>query len=625
MKETLAFTTEINQLMHLVIDSLYSNREIFLRELISNASDACDKLRFESLSNNALLSENPDLKIFISLNKENKTITIKDNGVGMSRQEVIDNIGTIAKSGTKEFLAKQSAEAQKDNNLIGQFGVGFYSGFIVADNITLKTRRAGCSPDQGVIWASRGNGEYTLENATIAERGTEIILHIKESASEFLELIRLKTIITKYSDHITIPVFLQKMNDDNTPKETIEWEQANKATALWARPKAEITPELCNDLYKDIAHDFYDPLEVLHNRVEGNHNYITLFFIPSKAPFDLWRREHKSGIKLYVKRTYIMDDAEHMMPNYLRFVKGIVDSSDLPLNVSREILQNNKLITNIRSASVKKILSALEKMAGSDTEKYATFWKEFGKILKEGPAEDFENRERIAKLLRFKSTSEPTETLSLEKYVGRIQTSQEAIYYLTCDSYEAGIHSPHLEIFKKKNIEVLLLCDHVDEWLMAHLPEFDKKKFQSVTKGDLDLSAFEDNKTKEKTKEQQQSFDSLLGAMKKTLGASVQDVRITHRLTESPACVVADANDMDFQMQRIMESMGQSFTAKPPIFEINPEHALIERLNTVQDDARLTEWTHVLFDQAILAEGGQLKEPAVYVNRLNKLLMGVAL
>ncbi len=623
-KETLSFETEVKQLMHLVINSLYSNPEIFLRELISNGSDACDKLRFESLSDNALLAEDPDLKVSVAFDKEKNTITITDNGIGMNREEVIKNIGTIAKSGTKEFLSKLTGDNSKDNSLIGQFGVGFYSAFIVADNVVLKTRRAGLTPEHGVVWESKGDGEYSLENAEVATRGTQITLQLKETASEFLELIRLKTIITKYSDHITIPVMTQTPKDDKDESTDVEWEQANKATALWTLPKNKIKPEEYNDLYKHISHDFHEPLQVLHNRVEGAHDYTTLFYIPAKAPFDLYQRERKSGIKLYVKRTFIMDDAENMMPNYLRFIKGVIDSNDLPLNVSREILQNNKFTNSIRTSSVKKVLSALEKMASSDKETYAKFWDEFGKVLKEGPSEDFANRERISKLLRFKSTQEATESVSLDDYTNRMVTDQDAIYYLTCASYEAGVNSPHLEIFKKKNIEVLLLCDQIDEWLVSHLNEFDGKKLQSITKGDLDLSAHEDKDTKEKVEKEKESFESLVAQMKETLGETVKEVRVTNRLTTSPACVVADESDMDFQMQRIMESMGQDFSSKAPILEINPEHQIITHLHAMQDDEKLKEWTHVLFDQALLAEGAQLKEPALYVNRLNKLLMDAA-
>ena len=620
-KETLEFQAEVRQLLNLMIHSLYSNKEIFLRELISNASDACDKLRFEALTDDALYEGDTDLGIRIKLDKEARTLTISDNGIGMNREEVMENIGTIAKSGTRQFFESLTGDQAKDAQLIGQFGVGFYSAFIVADKVTVETRRAGLGPEHGVRWTSDGEGSYTLETIERKPRGTDVILHLREGEDEFLEEYRIRTIVHKYSDHIALPIRMLTRVDDKE-----EWEQINKASALWARPRNEITEEEYKEFYKHVAHDFEDPLAWTHNRVEGKHSYISLLYIPGRAPFDLWDRDRRHGIKLYVRRVFIMDDAEHLMPHYLRFVRGVVDSDDLPLNVSREILQHNKLIDTIRAASVKKILGLLENMARNEPEKYATFWKAFGNVLKEGPAEDFGNREQIARLLRFSSTHTDSEeqTVSLEDYVSRMKEGQEKIYYLTAESFAAARRSPHLEVFRKKGIEVLLLYDRVDEWMASHLTEFDGKPLVSVAKGDLDLGKLEDEQEKEQVEKAEGEYKDVLERMQKVLGERVKEVRLSHRLTDSPACIVLGEHEMAVHLQRVLKQAGHEVPASRPVLEINPSHPLVERLKGMEDEERFADWTQVLFDQALLAEGGQLEDPGAFVSRLNGLLLGLS-
>ena len=627
-KETLGFQTEVKQLLNLMIHSLYSNKEIFLRELISNASDAADKLRFEGLSDDALFENDSDFKIHVDFDNEARTITITDNGIGMNRQEVVEHIGTIAKSGTAQFFQSLTGDQAKDAHLIGQFGVGFYSAFIVADKVTLTTRRAGLGAEHGVRWESAGEGEYSLETIEKPSRGTEIVLHLREGEDEFLDAYRLRNIIAKYSDHITLPILMKKevMGEGEEDKEKSaepELETVNRASALWTRPKSEITDEEYSEFYKHVAHDFEEPLTHIHNRVEGKYEYTSLLYIPSRAPFDLWDRDRKHGIKLYVRRVYIMDDAEQLMPTYLRFVRGIVDSNDLPLNVSREILQHNKAIDNIRAGSVKKVLGLLEKMSKDDVEKYASFWKEFGRVLKEGPGEDFANREQIAKLLRFSSTrtDEEEQNVSLIDYVNRMKAGQDAIYYVTAESFAAAKNSPHLEIFRKKDIEVLLLSDRVDEWLVSSLPEFEGKALRSVTQGELNLGELEDEKDKEAKEESSKVFEDVITKMKETLGDSVSDIRITHRLTSSPACLVTGEHDMSANLERILKSAGQAVPGSKPVFELNPEHPLVLKLKDETDNTQFTDLTQVLFDQALLAEGGQLDDPASFVKKLNELLL----
>ncbi len=620
-KETLGFQAEARQLLKLMIHSLYSNKEIFLRELISNAADAADKLRFEALSDSALYEDDSDLKIRVSYDKEARTITVQDNGIGMSREEVIENIGTIAKSGTQQFLESLTGDQAKDAKLIGQFGVGFYSAFIVADRVTLTTRRAGMGPEHGVRWESTGEGEFTVETVEKPERGTEIVLHLREGEDEFLDGFRLRNIIHKYSDHIDIPILMPK---EAMGEEKAEgWEQVNKASALWARPRNEISEEEYKEFYKHVAHDFEDPLAWSHNRIEGNLEYISLLYIPKRAPFDLWDRERRHGIKLYVRRVFIMDDAEQLMPNYLRFVRGVIDSNDLPLNVSREILQQSKVIDSIRSGSVRKVLDLLDNLARNEPEKYATFWSEFGRVMKEGPAEDYANRERIAKLLRFASThnSDDTQNVSLADYVGRMKEGQKYVYYITADSYNAARHSPHLEIFRKKGIEVLLLFDRVDEWLVSALTEFDGKPLKSIAKGELDLGDLEDKEEKEQQKKVAKEFKELVKRVSKVLGDRVKEVRLTHRLTDSPACLVSDLYDMGTHLERILKEAGQDVPGSKPILELNPDHPLVLKLRDEQPGKRFDDWVEVLFDQAVLAEGGQLDDPATFVARLNALLL----
>lgn len=624
-QKTMGFQTEVNRMLHLVIHSLYSNKEIFLRELISNASDALDKLRFLALSDANLSKDNADLKIIIKSNPENKTLTIIDNGIGMSYQEVIDNLGTIARSGTKEFLSNMSGEAAKDSQLIGQFGVGFYSAFIVANKVVVKTRKAGLAADEGVVWESNGEGEFTIANEPKTTRGTEITLYLKPEDDEFSSDWRLRSIIHKYSDHICWPIEMKKQanmdeeNKEEAPKD--EYEVVNKATALWTLPKSEISDEEYNTLYKHISHDFQDALTWSHNHVEGKHDYISLLYIPAHAPFDLWQQEAKHGLKLYVKRVFIMDDATQFLPRYLRFVKGIVDASDLPLNVSREILQDNKQVESIKSACTKRVISMLEKLSKQEPETYQKFWDAFGLVMKEGPVEDYANKEALSKLLRFATTTSASEkqTVSLEDYVSRMKEGQEKIYYLTASSYNAAKHSPHLEIFNKKGLEVLLLSDKIDEWLVGYLSEFDGKKLQSISKGKVDLPEGEGDTTD--IKEQEKTMEPLIKHIKEVLGDKVKEVQLTNRLTNSPCCVVADEQDMGLEMQRILQAAGQNTPVSKPVFEINPEHALIKRLHDIQDDNQFELWVVMLFEQALLAEGGQLDNPADFVGRVNQLLL----
>ena len=620
-KETLGFQAEVKQLLHLMIHSLYSNKEIVLRELISNASDAADKLRFEALANNSLYEGDSELKIRVSFDKAARTVTISDNGIGMSRQEVIDNIGTIAKSGTREFFNALSGDQVKDANLIGQFGVGFYSSFIIANKVTLVTRRAGSS--EAVQWESSGEGDYTLSATDRATRGTDIILHLRDGEDEFLNDWKLKTIIRKYSDHITLPIIMKKSEwKDGEQVPTDEDEVVNKASALWARSKNEITDEDYKEFYKHVSHDFEDPLAWSHNRVEGKQEYISLLYIPTKAPFDLYDRERRHGIKLYVKRVFIMEDAEKLMPQYLRFVRGVIDSADLPLNVSREILQHSKDIDAIKAGSVKKVLGLLEDLAENQPEQYGKFWNEFGRVLKEGPGEDFSNKDKIAGLLRFASSHLDSEeqVVSLKTYIERMKEGQDKIYYITADSFAAAKHSPHLEIFRKKGIEVLLLSDRVDEWMLGSLSEFDGKQLQSVAKGDLDLGKLEDEAEKEQQKKVEDECKSLVEKIQATLGDRVKEVRVTHRLTDSPACLVAGEHDLSGNLERMLKAAGQKTPDSKPVLEINPEHRLLELLKVENESSRFDDLAHVLFDQALLAEGGQLEDPASFVKRMNSLL-----
>ncbi|MER0216654.1 MAG: molecular chaperone HtpG [Nitrosomonas sp.] len=627
-KEQLSFQTEAKQLLKLMIHSLYSNKEIFLRELISNASDAADKLRFEGLTDAALYESDSDLKIRVSYDVDERTITISDNGIGMSRQEVIDHIGTIAKSGTREFFNSLTGDQAKDAHLIGQFGVGFYSAFIIADKVTLVTRRAGLTEEHGVRWESSGEGDYTLETIAKPGRGTDVILHLRKDEDEFLNGMRIRNIIRKYSDHITLPIVMKKeewSQEEKKNKITDEDETINQANALWARSKNDITAEQYNEFYKHVAHDFEPPLAYLHARVEGKQEYTQLLYIPARAPFDLFDRERRHGIKLYVQRVFIMDDVEKLLPNYLRFVRGVIDSNNLPLNVSREILQESKDIDLIRAGVIKKVLGLIEDLSKSDDEegkeKYKTFYREFGQVLKEGVGEDFSNRERIAKLLRFITTQSDVDepTISLEAYVQRMKEGQEKIYYVTADSLKAAKNSPHLEVFRKKGIEVLLLSDRVDEWLVSNLTEFEGKPLQSVAKGGLDLGNLEDETEKEEREKETNAFQELTEKMKQTLSEQVKDVRVTFRLTESPACLVADTYDMSGNLERLLKSAGQNVPHAKPILEINPHHPMVQRLKNEVEN--FEDWSHLLFDQALLAEGGQLEDPAAFVKRLNELLL----
>jgi molecular chaperone HtpG len=627
-KEHLSFQTEAKQLLKLMIHSLYSNKEIFLRELISNASDAADKLRFEGLTDAALYESDSDLKIHVSYDTDARTITISDNGIGMSRQEVIDHIGTIAKSGTREFFNSLTGDQAKDAHLIGQFGVGFYSAFIIAEKVALITRRAGLTAEHGVRWESSGDGDYTLETIEKGTRGTDVILYLRNDEDEFLNGMRIRNIIRKYSDHITLPIVMKKEEWSQEEKKNIvtdEDETINQANALWARAKSEITAEQYNEFYKHVAHDFEPPLAYLHAHVEGKQEYTQLLYIPSRAPFDLFDRERRHGIKLYVQRVFIMDDAEKLLPNYLRFVRGVIDSNNLPLNVSREILQESKDIESIRAGVVKKVLGLIEDLSRNDdeegTEKYKTFYREFGQVLKEGVGEDFMNRERIAKLLRFVTThSDGDEPLvSLDTYLQRMKEGQEKIYYVTADNLKAARNSPHLEVFRKKGIEVLLLSDRVDEWLVSNLTEFSGKQLQSVAKGGLDLGSLADEAEKEAQEKETDSFQELIDKLKQSLSDQVKDVRVTYRLTESPACLVADTYDMGGNLERLLKSAGQKVQHAKPILEINPQHPMVQRLKTEAEN--FDDWSHILFDQALLAEGGQLEDPAAFVKRLNALLL----
>ncbi|MBC7416129.1 MAG: molecular chaperone HtpG [Herminiimonas sp.] len=630
-KQTLGFQAEVKQLLQLMIHSLYSNKEIFLRELISNASDAADKLRFEAINDGALFENDPDLQIKIGFDKTARTITISDNGIGMSRTDAIEHLGTIAKSGTREFFSKLSGDQQKDAALIGQFGVGFYSAFIVADRITVETRRAGTPEAEGVRWESEGAGDFTVEAIDKATRGTSITLHLREGEDEFLSSWKLKSIIRKYSDHISLPILMQKEEWDVEKKETVvrdELETVNQASALWARSKSDITDEQYTEFYKHVSHDFEAPLTWTHNRVEGRSEYTQLLYIPARAPFDLWDRNKRGGIKLYVKRVFIMDDAEQLMPVYLRFVKGVIDSNDLPLNVSRELLQESRDVKVIREGSTKRVLSMLEELANADEQdkkdKYATFWTEFGQVLKEGIGEDAGNKERLAKLLRFASTAADSDaqTVSFADYVARMKEGQNKIYYAAGETYGAAKNSPHLEIFRKKGVEVLLLTDRVDEWMLSFLQDFEGKELASVAKGGLDLGTLEDEAEKKQHEETEVQYKDLVEKMKTALADKAKDVRITFRLTDSPACLVADDNELSGNLLRMLKAAGQSAPDSKPILEINPDHPLVQRLK--YEDGKFADWSHILFDQALLAEGGALADPSGFVRRLNELLLGMS-
>ena len=622
-QETRGFQSEVKQLLQLMIHSLYSNKEIFLRELISNASDAADKLRFKALSNPALYEGDGELRVRVSFDADKGTLTISDNGIGMTREQVIDHLGTIAKSGTKEFLTALGQDQAKDSQLIGQFGVGFYSAFIVADKVTVKTRAAGEPADKGVLWESAGEGEYSVADIEKKSRGTDVILHLREDEKEFLNEWRLREIIGKYSDHIGLPVeMLTKEYDDEGKEIGEKWEKINKSDALWTRSKNDISDEEYKEFYKHLSHDFADPLLWAHNKVEGNQEYTSLLYVPSKAPWDLFNREHKHGLKLYVQRVFIMDDAEQFMPNYLRFMRGLIDSNDLPLNVSREILQDNKTTAALRKALTKRSLQMLEKLAKEDADKYQQFWKEFGLVLKEGPAEDFGNKETIAKLLRFASTHNDSseQTVSLEDYVARMKEGQKAIYYITADSYVAAKNSPHLELFNKKGIEVLLLSDRIDEWMLSYLTEFDGKSLQTITKADLDLGDLADKEETEAQKEQDKAFDSFIERVKTLLGERVKEVRLTHRLTDTPAVVSTGNDQMTTQMAKLFAAAGQPVPEVKYTFELNPEHHLVKKVADIADEAEFADWVELLLEQAMLAERGSLENPAAFIKRINKLL-----
>ncbi|MBQ1765224.1 MAG: molecular chaperone HtpG [Aquincola sp.] len=619
-KQTLAFQAEVQQILHLVTHSLYSNKEIFLRELVSNASDACDKLRFEALDNNALYEDAPNLEVRVWFDAEAKTLTIRDNGIGMSADEAVAHLGTIAKSGTREFMSKLEGDQKKDANLIGQFGVGFYSGFIVADRITVESRRAGLAADQGVRWSSDGSGQFEVETITRPERGTDVILHLRDEESEFLSTWRLKSIIGKYSDHISLPILMKKEEwDAEAQKQVVkdEWETVNKAAALWARSKSDVTDAEYQDFYKQISYDTEAPLAYTHNRVEGRSEYTQLLYVPAKAPFDLWNRDKRGGVKLYVKRVFIMDDAEALMPVYLRFVKGVIDSADLPLNVSRELLQESRDVKAIREGSTKRVLGMLEDVAENQKDKYAAFWKEFGAVLKEGVGEDHANQERLVKLLRFAST-QADEGVSFADYIGRMKEGQEAIYYITADSLAGAKSSPQLEIFRKKGIEVLLLTDRVDEWMLSHLYEVEGKPLQSVAKGAVDLGKLQDEEEKKQAEEAAEAFKPVLEKLKTALTARAKDVRVTSRLVDSPACIVVEEGDMSAHLARMLKQAGQQAPKTQPILEVNPSHALVKRLET--DESHFDDLANLLFDQAWLAEGGQLDSPAEHVQRVTRLL-----
>lgn len=620
-QETRGFQSEVKQLLHLMIHSLYSNKEIFLRELISNASDAADKLRFRALSKPDLYEGDGDLRVRVSFDKEKRTLTIADNGIGMNRDEVIDHLGTIAKSGTKAFLESMGSDQAKDSQLIGQFGVGFYSAFIVADKVTVRTRAAGESAENGVFWESEGAGEYTVADITKADRGTEITLHLREGEDDFLNDWRVRSIISKYSDHIALPVEIEKQ-EEKDGETVVTWEKINKAQALWTRNKSEIKDDEYNEFYKHISHDYSDPLIWSHNRVEGKQEYTSLLYIPSQAPWDMWNRDHKHGLKLYVQRVFIMDEAEQFMPNYLRFVRGLVDSNDLPLNVSREILQDSSVTRSLRTALTKRVLQMLEKLAKDDAEKYQTFWQQFGLVLKEGTGEDSGNLETIAKLLRFASTHNDSSahTVSLEEYVSRMKEGQEKIYFITADSYAAAKSSPHLELLRKKGIEVLLLSDRIDEWMMSYLTEFDGKPFQSVAKADASLDKLADE-VDETTKEAEKALEPFVERVKTLLGERVKEVRLTHRLTDTPAVVVTDADEMSTQMAKLFAAAGQSAPEVKYIFELNPDHALVKRAADTQDEGQFNQWVELLLDQALFAERGTLEDPNQFIRRMNQLLV----
>ncbi|HRD84332.1 MAG TPA: molecular chaperone HtpG [Rubrivivax sp.] len=619
-KQTLSFQAEVRQILHLVTHSLYSNKEIFLRELVSNASDACDKLRFEALDNAALFEDAPALEVRVWYDPEARTLTIRDNGIGMSAEEAVQHLGTIARSGTREFMARLEGDQKKDANLIGQFGVGFYSGYIVADRISVESRRAGLPAEQGVRWSSEGTGEFDVEPLTRAARGTDVILHLREGEDEFLSSWKLRGIIGKYSDHISLPILMRKERWDEEKKAQVateEWETVNKAAALWARSKSEITDAEYQDFYKQISYDSEPPLAYTHNRVEGRTEYNQLLFVPAKAPFDLWNRDKRGGVKLYVKRVFIMDDAEALMPVYLRFVKGVIDSADLPLNVSRELLQESRDVKAIREGSTKRVLGMLEDVAENQKDKYAEFWRQFGAVLKEGVGEDFQNQERLARLLRFGSTH-ADEGVSFADYVSRMKEGQQAIYVLTADTLAAAKSSPQLEIFRKKGIEVLLLVDRVDEWMLSHLYEFDGKPLRSVAKGGVDLGQLQDEDEKKRAEEAALAFKPLLERLKTALKDRAKDVRTTTRLVDSPACIVVEEGDMSSHLARMLERAGQAQAKVQPILEVNPEHALVKLL---ENDARFDDLAQVLFDQALLAEGGQIDDPAAYVRRVNRMLV----
>ncbi|WP_162790799.1 molecular chaperone HtpG [Haemophilus haemolyticus] len=621
-QETRGFQSEVKQLLQLMIHSLYSNKEIFLRELISNASDAADKLRFKALSNPALYEGDGDLRVRVSFDTDKGTITISDNGIGMTREQVIDHLGTIAKSGTKEFLTALGQDQAKNSQLIGQFGVGFYSAFIVADKVTVKTRAAGEEADKAVLWESAGEGEYSVADIEKKSRGTDVILHLREDEKEFLNEWRLREIIGKYSDHIGLPVEMLTKEYDDEGKECGEkWEKINKSDALWTRSKNDVSDEEYKEFYKHLSHDFADPVTWAHNKVEGNQAYTSLLYVPAKAPWDLFNREHKHGLKLYVQRVFIMDDAEQFMPNYLRFMRGLIDSNDLPLNVSREILQDNKITAALRKALTKRSLQMLEKLAKDDAEKYLQFWKEFGLVLKEGPAEDFANKETVAKLLRFASTHNDSseQTVSLEDYISRMKEGQKAIYYITADSYVAAKNSPHLELFNKKGIEVLLLSDRIDEWMLSYLTEFDGKPLQSITKVDLDLGDLAD-KESEMQKQQDEAFGSFIERVKNLLGERVKTVRLTHNLTDTPAVVSTDNDQMTTQMAKLFAAAGQPVPEVKYTFELNPEHHLVKKVADIADETEFADWVELLLEQAMLAERGSLENPAVFIKRINKLL-----
>ena len=624
-KETLGFQTEVKQLLHLMIHSMYSNKEIFLRELISNASDASDKLRFEAIAQPQLLEDQPELRIRVSADSKANTLTIEDNGIGMSRQEVIDHLGTIAKSGTAAFMQQLTGDQKKDSQLIGQFGVGFYSAFIVADRVEVFTRRAGLAAAEGVHWESAGEGDFTIATVDKPERGTRIVLHLKAAESEFADTFRLRNVITKYSDHISLPIELPKQPSGEEQEATAEteWESVNRASALWTRPRTEVKDEEYKEFYKHVAHDFEDPLSWSHNKVEGKLEYTSLLYVPGRAPFDLYQREAPRGLKLYVQRVFIMDDAEQFLPLYLRFIKGVVDSNDLSLNVSREILQKDPAIDSMKSALTKRVLDMLEKMAKKEPEQYATFWKAFGSVMKEGPAEDYSNREKIAGLLRFASTaqSDDSEVVSLDAYLERMVEGQDKIYYLTGERYAQVKNSPHLEIFRKKGIEVLLLTDRIDEWLMSHLTEYQGKQFVDIARGDLDLGKLEGDEDKQEQEKAAEAKADLVKRIQDALKEQLQEVRVSHRLTDSPAVLVINEDDMGLQMRRILEASGQKAPESKPILEINPAHPLLDKLDSEQDEDRFADLSHILFDQAALAAGEALQDPGAYVRRLNALLV----